>query len=59
MAKKDNSLRAHTNRRTLLKKALYLAPAILTLPAHRAFAAKGSGFAQEWGKQRSEKGVKP
>lgn len=58
-AKNQKGTNRKIPRRTMLKKALYLAPAILTLPAHAAFAARGSGFTQEWGKRRSEKGGKP
>jgi hypothetical protein len=39
-------------RREVLKKAAYIAPAILTLTAVPSFAAKGSG----WGKQRADNG---
>jgi hypothetical protein len=40
-----------TTRREVLKKAAYVAPAILTLTAVPAFAAKGSG----WGKDYKDK----
>ncbi len=36
-------LATQTSRRELLKKAAYTAPAVLTLAAIPAFAAKGSG----------------
>jgi hypothetical protein len=48
-----------TTRREVLKKALYAVPAILTLPAHAAFAAKGSGQAAKWGQRSVEKREKP
>lgn len=49
--KKSTALEQQTSRREVLKKAAYVAPAILTLTAVPAFAAKGSG----WGKERGKK----
>jgi|RhiMetStandDraft_4_1073278.scaffolds.fasta_scaffold1257700_2 hypothetical protein len=37
-------LEQHASRREVMKKAAYMAPAILTLAAIPAFAAKGSGW---------------
>lgn len=51
------------NRREVLThiaRAAYVAPLVyLTLPAHAAFAARGSGQAAKWGKRSIEKGPRP
>ena len=46
----------HTTRREVLKKAVYLAPVIVTLAAHPGFANKGSGYSKkdkEWKDDKS------
>ena len=50
------------SKRELLKKAAYVAPAILTLKAVPSFASNGSGLTEEharekeWEKEKSNKG---
>jgi len=48
------ALETPTTRRAVMKKAAYVAPAILTLTALPAFASKGSGWGKSsessWGK---------
>jgi len=49
-----------TSKRELLKKAAYIAPAILTLKALPSFASNGSGLteqAREKGKEKGNNGV--
>jgi len=51
------------SKRELLKKAAYVAPAILTLKAVPSFASNGSGLneeqarGKEWEKEKSNNGV--
>jgi hypothetical protein len=43
-----------TSKRELLKKAAYIAPAILTLKAVPSFASNGSGIATELAKEKDK-----
>ena len=54
---------AKITRREMIKRALYLAPVILTLTAVPALASKGSGnqssssnWSPNWGESKSEQG---
>ena len=51
-------LEKQASRREVMKKAAYVTPAILTLAAMPAFAAKGSGGKEDRPKRNKERGDK-
>jgi hypothetical protein len=56
MSEKDPTLLERpASRREVMKTALYMTPAILTLTAVPAFAAKGSGWKEEKQEWKAEK----
>ena len=58
MENSQKVLETRTSRRELLKKVAYVTPAVLTLAAVPAFAAKGSGRAKSVRAYSIEKGPK-